>query len=99
MTLMLLIGLPLFLVFGGALLAFGFAHQREPEVQATVHQASEPPSPEHRPLVFFQPVGWTNRMREASVEEIVTSIEAHLRQEHQAVGEKLAYLKETGARA
>ncbi len=78
MALMLMIGIPVFLVFGGALLAFAF------QGDGALGQPTQPStSLESRPLISFQPTGWNKAMREASVEEIIASIEAQLQRKHE----------------
>ena len=82
MSLMLLIGIPVFLIFGGALLAFGF------HGEAQLIEAARPATAlESKPLVSFQPTGWTGTMKEATVEEIVASIEAHLKRKREEAAE------------
>ena len=82
MYLMLAIGIPVFLIFGGALLAFAFSSGEPAQLQPTAERVAAETSKAH-PLVFFQPVGWSSRMNEATIEEVVASIERHLRQEQQ----------------
>jgi hypothetical protein len=83
MTLLLAIGIPVFLVFGGALLAFSFGAGDESE-EVRSEAVKEVEQPAARPLVFFQPVGWSRDLKAASVEEIVADIEQHLHRERQA---------------
>jgi len=74
MLLMLAIGIPLFLVLGGGLLGFA---SRPPRKRQPAQPAARPSGPA---LVFFEPVGWSSRSQEATVEEIVASLEKHLRE-------------------
>jgi hypothetical protein len=86
MTLMLAVGIPVFLIMGGALLAFAFAQSPEEEApaQQAAAEAAEAPTAEGKALVFFQPTGWSASAKPASVEDVVASIEAHLRAERKA---------------
>ena len=77
MTLMLAVGIPVLLIFGGALLAFSFSA----EADAAEADAAQPRAEAPSTLVFVEPVGWSSKMKESSVEEIVSSIETHLRKE------------------
>lgn len=83
--LMLAVGIPVLLLFGGALLAFAVAHtpaDSPVQPEPTVAEQTQPAAP--APLVFFQPVGWTDTMQQATADEIVASIEAHLKAERRA---------------
>lgn len=74
MLIALAIGIPVFLIFGGALLALGFAASDEDEALGLAEQPREQ-------ALFFGPMGWSAGKQAMSTEELVASIEAHLRQE------------------
>ena len=83
MYLMLAIGIPVFLVFGGALLALAFSPG-----SSQVHDAvALRVTPEQEPMFFFNPVGEKDERAPVSADELVSSIEFHLRRENQAARE------------
>jgi len=84
--LMLGIGIPVVVVFGGALLAFSFSSgdSEYEQAEASRQAAAEIPAQESRPLVFFQPMGWSANATRRSVDDIVADIETHLHKERQA---------------
>ncbi len=80
MYLMLAIGIPVFLVFGGALLALAFSSGAEEEIRdAEIPRAVEQ---QKAPSFFFRPVDLQADRPKVSVEELLAGIEAHLRREN-----------------
>lgn len=78
----MLIGLGVMVLLGSASLAFTF-NSEEAEPQTEPVEATKPA------LVLFQPTGWTAKLDQVPVEDLVASIEDHLKQER-AVAERFA---------
>lgn len=80
----LAIGIPSILILGGGMLAFAFSAEIPEAEEQPVIAAAEQAETSSGPLVFFQPMGWSANSSKATVEDIVSDIEAHLRKERQA---------------
>ena len=80
MYLMLAIGIPVFLVFGGALLALAFSSSAEEEAR----DAEMPRTAKklRAPTFFIRPAGQQAASPKVSADKVVSDIEAHLRQEN-----------------
>lgn len=95
MYLMLVIGIPVIFVFGGALLALAFTMPREDEdVRAADAPAEQVAVPAVAPAFFFAPAGALDAGREIvgpsgagrdAIEERIRALELHLRRENAAV--------------
>ncbi|MCA9668026.1 MAG: hypothetical protein KC503_20650 [Myxococcales bacterium] len=79
----MLIGLGVMVVLGSVSLAFTFDAEQP---QERPPEALEAPKPT---LVLFQPTGWTAKLDNVPLEDLVASIEDHLKQER-AVAERFA---------
>lgn len=78
---MMIVSMLVLLLIGSAGLAFAFGSADEH------HQQQEPlqdPASQPRPLVFFQPTGWSANGKRLEVDQIVRQIEGHLRDERSA---------------
>jgi len=93
MFIALAIGIPIFLLFGGALLALGFSVSDEPEPEAAKAQTTVE-QPGQRAL-FFGPMGWAAGAQDLTTEELIASIEDHLRQENRLAS---AFARDPSAR-
>jgi hypothetical protein len=85
MFLALAIGIPVFLLFGGAMLAFAFNEPARDEdyAEAILGEPVSVVQPAEQ-VCFLGPVGWMAGSEKLSVEDLVACVEGHLRDEAEA---------------